>query len=217
MRRSYDAGSRSPEGGLQGGEVCGKRAFEEHGLAREGVLEAQFAGMERLAAKGGKGALSLRRKLGFAGKLAAAIDGIAQERVALMGQVDADLVGAPGFQPANKAGDDGFRRTIAFGDMIMGNRLAPILADSHFLAVLLAATQGGIDGALVRIRLAPDEGDIGAGEAPVAAMGGELFLQVLQGAFCLGGDEKAAGVLVDAVDDAGPPRPGCLRNGRAGR
>ena len=55
------------------------------------------------------------------------------------------------------------------------------------------------------LRHAPDDGQVAALQPAVTAMGGELLGQAMVRPVVLGHDQKPAGVLVEAVHDAGPP------------
>ena len=52
---------------------------------------------------------------------------------------------------------------------------------------------------------APDDGEIGPLQPAIAAVGGELLGQDLMGLIVLGDHQKARGVLVEAMNDAGAP------------
>src|SRR5262245_17062426 len=69
------------------------------------------------------------------------------------------------------------------------------------------AADRGIDRAAAALRASPDDGEIGALEAAVAAMGGELLRQALMRGVGLGHDEEAGRVLVEAMNDARPSYP----------
>src|SRR6185437_8610574 len=72
---------------------------EGHGFAAGGVDERQFFGMQRLAAKAAQGCRQLRG--GTLGQLqTSTVQRVADQRMADMRQVHADLMGAPGLQLA---------------------------------------------------------------------------------------------------------------------
>src|SRR4051794_5315391 len=80
----------------QGVQVGGERGLDGDGLIRERMTEAQGLGVQRLAVEPGLGA----------GLRAGAVNGIADDRVPKLGEVDADLVRPAGLEPArNQTGD----------------------------------------------------------------------------------------------------------------
>ena len=78
--------------------------------------------------------------------------------------------------------------------------LAAAAQHRHALAVEGVAADLALDHAVAGARRAPDHGVIGALDGVV----GELLGEAAHRALGLGGDQKAARVLVEAVDDAGP-------------
>src|SRR6266568_8296947 len=92
--------------------------------------------MQGLSAKGverGSGVVSELIRLGLE---ATAIDVVAEQGMPDRGEVDADLVGAPGLEPA---GDEARHRraiaaAVAFEHLPMGDRRAPARAHRHFVA-----------------------------------------------------------------------------------
>src|SRR6516165_4307382 len=161
--------------------------------------------MQSLSAKGrerGSGVVAELASLGFE---AAAIDGIAEERMSDRGEVDADLMRAPGLKPA---GDEARHRraiaaAIAFEDLPMGDRRAPACAHRHLVAHARMAADWLVDGAARPLRHAPDECQVAAAQRPAAAVVGELAAERAMGAVGLGHHDEAAGVLVEAMHDAG--------------
>src|SRR5262245_9900596 len=73
------------------------------------------------------------------------------------------------------------------------------------------AADRGIDRAAPALRASPDDGKVGALEAAVPAMGGELLRQALMGRIGLRHHEQARRVLVEAMDDARPSYPANAR------
>src|SRR5262249_56242911 len=83
--------------------------------------------MQGLSAKGGERGSGVLAELSSFGLEAAAIDVVAEERMPDRGEVDADLVGAPGLEPA---GDEARHRRApaapgAVGHPPMGDRRPP--------------------------------------------------------------------------------------------
>src|SRR6516164_11009954 len=92
--------------------------------------------MQSLSAKGGERGSGVVAELSSLGLEAAAIDVVAEQGMADRGEVDADLVGAPGLEPA---GDEARHRraiaaAIAFEHLPMGDRRAPACAHRHLVA-----------------------------------------------------------------------------------
>ena len=66
------------------------------------MFDRQYIGMQRLSSKALQRGLGVGGQKGGFGAEAGAIDLVAHERVADRGQMDANLVGAAGFQPAGE-------------------------------------------------------------------------------------------------------------------
>src|SRR2546429_5687047 len=120
--------------------------------------------MQCLSAKG------FQRGFGFGGELirlgleAASVDFIAEEGVPDGGEVDADLVGAPGLEAA---GDQARHRRavaaeIAFEHLPVRYRRAAAGAHGHLLAPARVAADRLIDGAARPPRRPPDQGAVTA-------------------------------------------------------
>ena len=90
-------------------EVGGQGGLDVDVLAGQGVDEAERLGVQRLAREPGLGARLL----------AGAVDGVADDRMADLGQMNADLVGPAGLEPAGEQGGD---RAEVFDDAIVGDR-----------------------------------------------------------------------------------------------
>ena len=80
------------------------------------------------------------------------------------GEMDADLVGAAGLQPAGREARDRLAvgAEVAFEHLPMGDRLAAALAHRHLVARARVAVDRLVDGAARPVRHAPDEGQIAA-------------------------------------------------------
>ena len=125
----------------------------------------------------------------------AAVGGVADDRMSEAGHVNADLMGAAGFdahaqERGEGAGGEGF---------VAGEGGAAFFRDGHFLAVDGMAADGEIDRAGGFGRGAPHEGEVFL----LDGVGGELGDEGSDGLFVLGDDEDAGGVFVEAMDDAG--------------
>src|SRR5262249_33450979 len=100
------------------------------------MFDSEEIGMQSLSAKGGEGGSGAVGELASLGLEAAAIDVVAEEGMSDRGEVDADLVGAPGLEPA---GDQARHRravvaAVAFEHLPMGDRRAPARAHRHLVA-----------------------------------------------------------------------------------
>ncbi len=129
--------------------------------------------------------------------------------MAQMGQVDPDLMGATGFKVADDLTDKRFWRAKAFGDFVVGSGFPGSLGfyrpcHGNLDAVVAAPRQGRVDGPFARMWLAPDKGCVGPLQPSIPPMTGKLVLQLLQRWLCLCHDHDAAGLFVEAMDDARP-------------
>ena len=125
-----------------------------------------------------------------------AVDGVAQNRVAAIGHVDADLVRPARFQ-------------LTLDERIAGKALqhAPVrhgaaavfLRDGHFLAVRRMATDGRVNGAGIVPDIAADDAHIRPGQAVILQLRGKRGVREV----ILGRNDQPGRVLVNAVDDAG--------------
>jgi len=166
--------------------------------------------MKSLPGKAGDNRAHIVRQLVGLGQEGAAIGLVADQRMADMRHMDADLVRAPRFQAAFD--ERGRRRRVGaraelLDDGIMRHRMARIAApfghDGAFRAVRPRPTQRRVDRAGGTGRPAPDDGVIGAFQIAGAAVIGKGVRQGAMGKIVLGDDENAARVLVETVDDAG--------------
>ena len=153
----------------------------------EGVGEAEDLGVEGLAVELGLAA----------GAVGVAVALVADDGVADGGEVEADLVGAAGFEPDGEQGGDG---SEAFDDAIMGDGVdAEVVAAGDSVALALAADdQGAADGGLLAGDDALDDGEVLALHLVLAEEG----LKGVEGLGRLGEGERAGGFLVEPVDDA---------------
>src|SRR5260370_31210796 len=120
--------------------------------------------MQSLSAKGRERGSGVVGELASLGLEAAAIDGVAEEGMPDRGEVDADLMGAPGLEPA---GDEARHRraiaaAVAFEHLPMGDRRASAGAHRHFVARAGMAADRLVDGAGPALRHAPTERPIAA-------------------------------------------------------
>src|SRR5260370_42177315 len=93
-----------------------------------------------------------------------AIDAVAQQRMADMGEVHPDLMGAPGLELAGQERRD--RLALApvegFLDLPMGNGLAAAFAHRPFLSGMRMPVDRRVDGAALAGGAAPYRGHVGA-------------------------------------------------------
>ena len=124
------------------------------------------------------------------------IDHISQQRVADVGQMDPDLVGSSGLQAALNMGIP--RKTGENGPV--GDRLPSLQeVDRHPLSICPVAGDGGVDRARVLSQIANAYRLI----LPVQAVILKLLRQSEVGEIVFGGDKKAGGIPVDAVNNTG--------------
>src|SRR5262249_50628587 len=140
--------------------------------------------MQSLSAKGcerGSGVVAELASFGFE---AAAIDRVAEERMSDRGKVDADLVRAPGLEPAGDEARDrrAIAAVVAFEPLQRGDRRAPAYAHRHLVADARMAADRLVDGAARPLRHAPHERQVAAAQRPAAAVVGELAAERAMGA-----------------------------------
>src|SRR5262245_66119172 len=140
------------------------------------MFDTEEIGMQSLSAKGVERGSGIVGELIRLGLEAAAVDGVAEERMPDRGEVDADLVGAPGVEPA---GDQARHRravaaAVAFEHLPMGDRGAPARTHGHLVAHARMAADRLVDGAARAARRAPPERQVAAAPRPAAAVAGEL-------------------------------------------
>src|SRR6266481_4766826 len=135
---------------------------------------AQEVGMKGLTVKG-RERIACRReeKLGL-GLEAGGVNGVADERVADMGEMNADLMGPPRLELArDEAGNRHLIGAIvAFDRFPSSERRAAAGAYRHLVAGARVAVDRGIDLAFVPVWRAPHEGQIAPPERSGAAVVG---------------------------------------------
>jgi len=170
------------------------------------MLEAQFRGMEGLAAErlqGVPGALAEAAHLRFE---AAAVYRISENRHPDVGKVHADLMGAAGFELEAEQRHGARVGLEGSQELVMGYGVAAGFAAGHcdLGAVRLAAAKPRRDGVTGTQGLSPYQRAIGPVHSAIGAVGGELLGKPLMGGVALRHDEKSRGALVEPVHDAGP-------------
>ncbi len=96
---------------MSGGRFGGKAS----GCAGARMGEAEAGGVQRLAGKVQQAVADRLGQRARGGRHAAQVERVADDRVASAGQVNADLVRAPGGQAALQQGDGGAARRAACG------------------------------------------------------------------------------------------------------
>ena len=123
-----------------------------------------------------------------------AVDLVAKDWETDVGQVNANLVSAAGFQ---RYGQQGVPVEV-FGGAVVGTSGASVCDNGHVLAMVRMSGDGGVNGPGVR-------SDYAHGDGLVLLDDGALFHllgEPLVGQLTLGDDQQAGGVTVQAVDDA---------------
>src|ERR1700730_14730497 len=121
------------------------------------MFDTEEIGMQSLSAKGRERGSGVVGELARFGLEAAAIDRVAEERMADRGEVEADLMRAPGLEPA---GDETRHRravaaAVAFEHLPVGDRRAPARAHRHLVADAGMAADRLGDGARAPLPAAP--------------------------------------------------------------
>ncbi len=199
----------STKGCLKQNQILRQRGFPVQNLSGHRVFDHQQICMEGLSAKGGQRGLALWPELTGFGLEAGAIDLVAEQGMAEMGEVDADLVSAAGLELAGEQGGDRFGIAAVEGldHFPVGDRITAALTHRHFLTAIRVPVDRLVDGAGFSARRSPGERHVAAPHFAGAAMVGELRRQRLVGAVVLGHHHQAGGVLVEPVDDAGTADP----------
>ena len=180
-------------------------------FAGQRVVEDKKFGVQCLPAKGGQRGLRFWPELVHARLEPSAVSGVAEQGVANMRHVHADLMGPAGFQratherrrcqPGRKpTARVARRRLVARGGMAAVN----VANHGHACAVMQFAADGALDAAGVGFRHAPHQRRIAPLQTAVGAMGRELPRQALVRRIGLGDDHQPAGILVEPMHD---PRP----------
>ena len=185
-------------GGDQLFHVSGQCALELEILTARGMAKRQRPGVQGLAGKPRDRVPGVRRQRRPPAPAGPAICGITDHRVAAMGEMDTNLVGASGLEAA-------FEQTGGVADdaahPVVGHRRPAALGhDRHPFAVQRAAPDIAFDAARGWAGQSPYQGLINSRKASR----GELIGQTVVRGVGLGGHHESAGVLVEPVDDAGP-------------
>src|SRR6185436_17758286 len=135
--------------------------------------------MQSLSAKGRQGLAGLCREKARLGLKSSAVRGVAQNCMAQVGKMHADLVRASGLQGAGEqAGDRGLGagQYEAFEHLPVGDSRAPVGADRLLVARLRVAAERSVDRTFRLSGYTPDECEIAAPERAFTFFG-ELLRQ----------------------------------------
>src|SRR5579871_6372585 len=132
------------------------------------------------------------------------VEGVADDWMAEGLEVDANLMGAAGLDADLDEGERAVRGGKAFDDFDMGDGGTDTLAISrtaggHAVATDQIAADREVDGGVVLGDVAVDESDVGLFDVAL----GEHVAKLAVGGVVFGDEDDAAGLLVEAVDDAG--------------
>ena len=148
--------------------------------------------------------------------VAAGVGLVGEDRVADVGQVDADLVGPARLRLAAHQGE----APEPLDHLVEGHRLlAAVLgaADRHLLAVGRVEADRPLDVVAVALGDARHQRQVFLVDRPLLELGGELAV----GQVVLGDEQQARGVAVEPVDDPRPVLAGrrsrACRSGTGGR
>src|SRR4051812_46304703 len=126
--------------------------------------------MQSLSSKGYERISGCFCEPGSLGLEARPIDRIAHQRMADMGEMDADLMGPASLQLAGQETCDrlavGPRKGLE--PLPMGNRVAAVLAHRHLVAGVGMAAERLVDGAAGAVRSTPHKGQVAAPHRPGA-------------------------------------------------
>ena len=157
------------------------------------MSERETGGVEEVAVE-----LALSREVrdGVRG----AVEGIADDGMAEGLGVDADLMGAAGFDADFDEGEGAVGSGKAFEHVEVGDGGASVCsAGGHTDAADEVAGDREVDGGVVFFEMAVEESDIGLGDLAL----GEHLAEFAVGAVVFGDEDEAAGLFVEAMDDAG--------------
>jgi hypothetical protein len=164
-----------------------------HGLVGLGMGEGEVGGVEEVAVE-----LEIRCEAGD--EVRGAVEGVANDGMAEGLRVDADLMGAAGFDLDFDEREGAVRAGDALENVNVGDGGAAVgAACGHAGAADEVASDGKGDGGVVLFDVAVDEGQVGLRNLAL----GEHLAELAVGAVVFGDEDEAAGLLVEAMDDAG--------------
>lgn len=170
-------------------EILGERSFQGDPAAGSGVIESQSQCMQHLT--GGRETGGFPQAL----ILTIAVSDVADQRVADVFEVDADLVGAAGME----GGFEERHGSEAFEDAVAGaGGPSGAIGDGHAFAVGGMPGDGGVDLALIGRERTAGEREVDLIDLAGAELGGQGEMRDV--IFC--GHDTTAGVTVEPMDDA---------------
>ena len=131
-----------------------------------------------------------------------AVDGVADDRVAQRGEVDADLMCAPGDRRGLQVGIGPLASLQVLPHLVacLGFAAAAVMQDGLALTVVGVSADRCVDHRLGRLEAALDQREVGLVHATLA----ELAREARVGPLVLCDNDEAGRVLIEAVHDAGP-------------
>lgn len=142
-----------------------------------------------------------------------AIERIAEERMANMGEMDADLMGSPRLE---RAGYEARLVSIALDEPVVGARMPSAAGrdNSDFLTVGGVPGERGINRARGPLRSPPHEGEVLALEQERLAVVSKKRREALMRGIRFRNHEEARRILIESVHNAGPPHAPDARKAR---
>src|SRR5580765_2716436 len=125
-----------------------------------GMFQSQQVGMESLPAQCSQRRLALGPEMAGLGLEVGAIDSVAHQGMADMGEVHPDLMGPPGLELAGQKRGDRFAVTALISrlQLPMRDRLAAAFADRHLFAGIRMPVNRRVYRAALTVGYPPDEG-----------------------------------------------------------
>ena len=198
------AGLQGTKGRDQRRKIVRPGGFKPEPFSGRWVREAQEPGVQCLARErpdGGEGSLLIWR---FCARevARAAVGRVAEQRMAEMRQMHANLVRAAGFEPALEQARKrplGITETLE-NPIVRPRTFSAASQDRHTFAVEGIAPNVALDHAFVQARRAPHDCMIGALDGVMLELSGEAVHRAI--VFC--GHKEPAGVLVETMHNSGP-------------
>ena len=195
---------QAAQSGDQCREISRPRGFEAKLLPAAGMFESEQKGMQRLTRErlNGRIGLHLRIRLGAGDGAGSPIGRVADQRVTEMRKVHADLMRAAGFEATF---DQTCERSLGIAETLddpvaRARRLPAAAQHRHAFAIEGVASDVAFHKPLSQARGAPHHGVIGPLDGPMLELPGEA----VHGTIILGGNKKAARVLVEPVHNSRP-------------
>src|SRR6187399_1031967 len=131
----------------QARKVVRQAGLETQDVAGFGVLEAQYMVVQGVSAKGLQRLAAVLAQVHRLGLEAGAVGIVAEQRMAQMSQMHADLMGPAGLQPAGEQARDRFAidSGVFFQKLPMGDGFAAVRPDRLLVAGLGVAPERSVD------------------------------------------------------------------------